>query len=90
MAQTLVRSVNIGGNLKLTVADVTETEAGATDSIAVAGGRVYAVLLTSQDTTGAMAMSFPRHSVSLSGNVSTITIYTQEGITTGTLVVLHA
>ena len=90
MAQTLVRSINIGGNLKLTVADVTETQAGSSDSIGVSGGRVYAVLLSSQDTTGAMQMSMPRYSVSLSGNVSTVTIYTQEGITTGTLVVLHA
>ena len=90
MAQTLVRSVNVGGNLKLTVANVTETEAGGTDSIGVSGGQVLAVLLSSQDTTGAMQMSLPRFSVSPSCNVSTVTIYTQEGITTGTLVILHA
>ena len=90
MAQTKVRSVSVGGNIKMTVADVTETEAGGTDTIGVQGGRVYAVLLQSQDTSGAMQMHLPRYSVSLSGNVSTITLYVQEGITTGQLVIFHA
>lgn len=90
MAQTNVRRVNIGGNLKLTVLDITETEAGGTDSIVVEGGAVYAVLLQSQDTTGAMSMSLPRFSVSTTAALSTITLYAQEGITTGKLTILHA
>lgn len=89
MAQTNVRRVNIGGNIKLTTADVTETESAAADTIGVEGVPL-AVFLSSQDSTGAMQMAFPRHSYTTSGGVSTITIYTQEGVTTGKLVILHA
>ena len=90
MATTNLRRVNVGGNIKMTVADLTITEADATTTIGVQGGRVYAVLAQSQDTTGAMQMTLQRYSVSLSGNVSTITLYAQEGITTGQLVIFHA
>lgn len=90
MANTNVKSASIGGNIKITVADYTATEVGGTTSIAVAGGRVYAVLVSSQDTTGAMMMHLPRHSVSTTGGVSTVTIYSQEGVTTGQIVVIHA
>ena len=90
MAKSNVKKVNIGGAIKMTVCDITETEVNGTDSIGVQGGRVYAVLLQSQDTSGAMMMHSPRYSVSTSGNVSTITLYVQEGITTGQLVVFHA
>lgn len=90
MATSNPTSVSIGGSLKLSIFDFTATEGAASQTVAVSGGRVWAVLAQSQDTTGAMMMHNPRYSVSLSGSVSTITIYTQEGITTGELVVIHS
>lgn len=77
------------GNLKVTYGDYTSTEAGATQTLAVEGGRVWLLAAISQDTTGAMQMSFPRYSTSVSGAVNTITVYNQEGVTTGTFIVIH-
>ena len=90
MAQTNVRRVNIGGNLKLTVGNFTSSEGAAAETIAVEGGQVIAVLFSSQDTSGALQTILPRWSVSTSGGISTVTVYTQEGVTTGSFTILHA
>ena len=78
------------GTLKVTYGDYTSTESGATQTIGVEGGRVWLLAAISQDTTGAMQMSFPRYSSSVSGAVNTITIYNQEGVTTGTIFIVHS
>lgn len=91
MAVTVRHTVSLGGGLKMTVADYTATEAGATQTLGVSGGKVWAALAVSQDSSGALAVQMPtRYSVSVSGSVATITFYDQEGITNGELVVIHS
>lgn len=77
------------GHLKVTYGDFTQTEAAAPQTIVVEGGRVWCVLVSSQDTSGAMQMSMPRYSYSVSGALSTVTIYGQEGVTTGTFLIVY-
>lgn len=78
------------GNLKVTYGDYTATEADTSQTIGVDGGRVYLVVGNSQDTTGAMSMWVPRYSVSTTGAVTTVTLYSQEGVTSGTFLIVHA
>ena len=90
MAVTVRHSVPLGGGLKLTVADYTATQADGTQTLGVSGGKVWGAWATSQDSTGAQALPMPvRYSVSVTGSVATITLYDQEGVTNGQLVVLH-
>ena len=91
MAFTNVQSASIGGAIKITVADFTATEAGATQTIGVGAGRVWACLATSQDASGALGVPNPvRYSVSLSGSVTTVTVYPSEGITAGVITIIHS
>lgn len=77
------------GHLKVTYGDFTATQADTAQTIGVEGGRVWTVLVSSQDTTGALQMSMPRYSYSVSGAISTVTIYELEGVTTGTFMIVH-
>ena len=77
------------GNLKVAYGTWTFTEAGSTDSIAVEGGQIWLSQFTSFDSSGAIA-TVPRSSISTSGNITTITIYGQEGVTTGTFLVIYS
>ena len=87
MAFTNQRRSSVG-NGWITKADWTFTQAAASDTITVEGP-TDAVLLSSLDTTGAKMMHHPRYSESLSGLVNTVTIYAQEGVTTGRVVIFH-
>lgn len=89
MAFTNVRKVNIGGGLKLTVADWTFTQAAASETILLEGGRVWMACIMSEDTAGAKLMSPVRISESVSGSINTVTVYGQEGVTTGRASFLH-
>lgn len=89
MAQTNVKRVNLGGGLRLTVGSFTATQIAGTDSIVVEGPEPYVVLMQSQDTSGALMMHTPRFSSSVSGGLTTVTIYLQEGVTTGKFAILH-
>ena len=88
MAFTNVRRASVGP-FWITVADWTFTQNAAADSIALEGGRLWGVQLHSEDTTGAMQMWSPRVSSSVSGAVNTVTVYAQEGVTTGRAVFIH-
>lgn len=91
MALSNVRSVSVGGNIKMTVADYSTTgDAAGTDSIGVAGTPIV-VIAQAYDSTGAILPGVsPRSSFTTSGNVSTVTIYSQEAVTTGKLCIIHA
>jgi len=87
MPFTNVQTASLGP-LKVTFGDWTFTEAAASETIGVSGGRVYLAEFTSQDSSGALKERI-RHSVSLSGNVTTVTVYGQEGVTTGQFLIIH-
>lgn len=76
------------GDMNITLGEFTFTEAGAAATIGVEGAWVLA-MFHSQDATGAMSPVPLRYSVSTSGQVSTITVYGQEGITTGKFLIIH-
>ena len=78
------------GNLRVTYGAFTATQNAASVTLDVGGGNVWLCAFVSQDTTGAMAMSLPRFSTSTSGAVTTITLYLQDGVTTGHFIVVHS
>ncbi len=78
------------GNLKVTYGAFTSTEGDAATTVTVEGGQVYLALFTSQDSSGALVMHPCRVSVSGTSGVVTITVYTQETVTTGRFIIIHA
>ena len=74
----------------VTYADWTFTQGAAADSIVLSGGRLHEYHLHSEDTTGAILPWNPRVSVSVSGATQTVTVYAQEGVTTGRAAFHHS
>lgn len=71
------------------VGDYEHTAGAAEDTLTLSGGRVYAVIINPQISSGKYSLSRNLYSVSLSGYVNTVTIYPQEGITTGTFCIVY-
>lgn len=89
MPFTNVQTASGPGNLRFTYGDWTFTQTAASETIDVGGGRVYGAFFVSQDSTGALMIVPVRYSVSTSGAITTITVYGQEGVTTGQFLIVH-
>lgn len=79
---------DVMGTINVTMGNFTFTEADASATFAVEGGWVLAQF-HSQDASGALQPIPIRYSVSASGNITTITVYGQEGVTTGKFLIFH-
>ena len=86
MALTNTRKVQLGGGLSLIVADFTATVGAADQTLAVAG-RVLAAWVNPGVTAEPVDYR-SLFSQSVSGNITTLTLYTEAAITAGTVVVL--
>jgi hypothetical protein len=80
---------SVFGDLNVTYGDWTGAEGDAAGTIGVEGGRVYQALFTSQDSSGAIQIAPCRVSVSTTGQVTTVTVYNQETVTTGRFLIIH-
>ena len=76
------------GMAKVTMGTWTHTGGDAAETVAVSGV-VFGALITATDSSGAFD-SEVRYSVSISGSVSTITIYAQATVASGKFVVFHS
>lgn len=77
------------GDLKVTAGDWTVSAGDAAGTIGVEGGRVYLAEFSVQDTdtpTGGKVNISP----STTGNVTTVTVYHNETVTTGRFLIIHA
>lgn len=80
---------DVFGSLKVTAGDWSGSVGDVAGSIGVEGGRVYMAQFTVQDTdspTDGVAGT----SVSTSGNVTTVSVYYHENVTTGRFLIIHA
>lgn len=80
---------NVMGTVNVTMGNFTFTEGDAAGTIVVEGGWALAEF-HSQDSTGAYRSIPMRYSVSTSGALTTITVYVQEGVTTGKFLIFHS
>jgi hypothetical protein len=80
---------SVFGDMNITAGDWTASEGDAAGTIGVEGGRVYMANFTSQDSSGNIQIAPCRVSVSTSGNVTTVTVYHQETVTTGRFLIIH-
>ena len=79
---------SVFGNLKVTAGDWTSSSGDAAGTIGVEGGRVYLAEFSIQDTDSPSEK--PLHSVSTSGNVTTVSWYPHDNVTTGRFLIIHA
>ena len=79
---------SVFGNLKVTAGDWTANQGDTPGTIGVEGGRVYVAEFSIQDTDSPSEK--PLHSVSTSGNVTTVTVYHHDNVTTGRFLIIHA
>lgn len=89
MAFSNLQSTTLG-NLKVTYGEWTHTQAAASETIDLAGGRCWLAVVASRDTTGALDFNLVRISESVAGNVNTVTLYPKEGVTTGRAFFVHS
>ena len=76
-------------HLRATVGKWTALEGDAAGTIAVEGGFVVSATFTSIDSSGNIQPIPVRWSESVSGNVTTITVYHQETVTDGRFIIIH-
>lgn len=88
MALSNARRVTLGGGLSLYIADFTHTVGAADQTLAINAGRVLWAHVAPQVTSEPVDHRGDLFSVSKSGQISTITLHAEAGITAGTLVVL--
>jgi len=79
---------SVFGDMRVTAGDWTHTVGAAAQSIGVEGGRVYSAHFSIQDTDTPTTSSVPV-SVSTTGNVTTVTFYPTETVTTGRFIIIH-
>lgn len=84
MAFTNVRRIPQGGGISLIVADFTHTVGAADQTFAVDAGRVLGVIVNPNLTAEPIDHTNTLYSTTVSGAISTITIYAESGITAGT------
>ena len=89
MAFTNVQGTTLG-NLRVTYAEWTATQAAGTETIGLSGGRCWLAIIASRDTTGAIDFEPVRISESVTGSVNTVTLYPREGVTTGRAFFVHS
>ena len=88
MAFSNVRSVPLGGGLRLVVGDYTNTTGAGSQTYAVGGGRILLAHVNPQVSTEPVDYSNEAYSVSQSGAIATLTIYANAGVSAGTFVLL--
>lgn len=88
-ATTNVRSVNLGGNLKMTVGDWSGAVGDAAGSFQMSAGKIYLAEFLTNITTGAQTVEI---NVSPSGTagIVTLTVYNGGTVTAGTFAVISA
>lgn len=77
------------GNMNVTRGDWSGTVGDTSGTVTVEGGRIYLANFTSQDTASPTEDNYPT-STSVSGALSTITVYYHNGVTTGRFLIIHA
>lgn len=87
MAFSNVRTVPAGGGLTWMFGDFTATVGAAAQTIAVAAGKVRLVQINPEVSAEPVDVK-NLYSVSTSGAISTLTIYTNAGISAGTFTLL--
>jgi hypothetical protein len=80
---------SVFGNLNVTLGDWSSAAGDTAGSVAVSGGRVYAALFSSQDSSGAQVMWPVKVSSSVSGAVTTLTVYNLGDVTAGRFLIIH-
>jgi len=88
MAFSNMRNVSLGGGLAFVVGDFTNTEGAADQTIAIAAGRVLWVRVSPLASAEPVDFSGAQYSVSISGAINTVTVYTEAPITAGAFVAL--
>lgn len=84
MAFSNVKNVSLGGGVSLIIADFTATVGAADQTLAIACGRVITSQVNPQASAEPVDYSGSLYSVSQSGAIATVTIYTDAGISAGT------
>jgi hypothetical protein len=79
---------SVFGDLRVTAGDWTHTAGAAAQTIGVEGGRVYLAEFSIQDTDSPTEGKVPV-SVSTTGNVTTVSFYPSETVTTGRFLIIH-
>ena len=79
---------SVFGDRNITAGDWTHTAGGAAQTIGVEGGRVYLAQFSIQDTDSPTEGYVPI-SVSTTGNITTVTFYPSETVTTGRFLIIH-
>lgn len=87
LSTALVRRASLG-DLKATLGTFTATAGDAAGTITVEGGWAMAFFF-SRDASGSVQAIPMRYSLSTSGNITTVTVYTQETVTLGDFIILH-
>lgn len=79
------------GNLRVTYGDWSGAAADTAGTIAIAGGRVWMAWLSGQDSTGSYVAAFiTPFSVTTAGNISTVTFYNLDAVTTGRFLIISS
>lgn len=83
MAFANVRQHLVGGGLRYVFGDFTATAGAASQTYAVGGGRILMVHVNPQGSTEPVDFTNQLYSISISGGINTLTIYTSAAITAG-------
>ena len=86
MAINTGRLAQMGGGITMYMYAYTHTDGEANETIGVGAGRVFAAILSSQDSGGAYTANPCRFTESISGNINTVTIHNSAPVTAGRLV----
>lgn len=78
------------GNLKVTYGQWSGADADSAGTINVEGGQVWAAIFVSQDSSGKYQIAPLKYSVSVSGAVSTVTVYNLAATTNGRFIIISA
>lgn len=84
MAFANVKKIPFGGGISLLVADFTATAGAAAQTLAVEACRVLMAQVNPQVTGDPVDARGDLYSVSTTGGITTITVYTNAGISAGT------
>jgi len=88
MAFNNVRNIDLSGGISMIFGDYTQTRGNASQTYAIAGGRIIGVIVNPQVTAEDVDMNNGLYSVSISGAINTLTIYGNSSVTAGTFLVI--
>lgn len=87
MTLSNVKKVPLGMGLEVILGDYTHTAGSTSGTIAIGAGRVYLVQMNPQSTTDIVSAT-GAYSVSVSGAINTVTLYSDLTATAGTFCIL--